>query len=200
MPDNYAQIVRNNLEALFSNLPGDFSERIGARPDADGFVFRAFGKECRIAADGILLDGEPRTDVIGILISLYGLNARPEPLRKTPLAAFKEFPDSMPYTGAFATHTERILTPHAAAIRSRLAEIRDILDGEDPPEGTPGDFALFVRPLPKIMLCYIFYEADEDFPASAVCLYSRNANRMMPIDGLADVGEYTSRRIIEIIS
>lgn len=200
MVDNYAEIVKNNLETLFSDLPDDFTERTGTREQADGFVFSAFGRTCRISKDGIFLGDAPQSGVLGILISLYALNARPEPLQKTPLAAFKEFPDSMPYTGAFATHTEQILTPYVGAIQNRLEEIRSTLEGEDPPEGTPGDFSLFVRPLPKIMLCYVFYEADEDFPASAVCLYSRNADRMMPIDGLADVGEYTSRRIIEIVS
>jgi hypothetical protein len=53
--------------------------------------------------------------------------------------------------------------------------------------------------LPKIALCYIFYEADDDFPASVTCLYSNNANQFMSVDGLADVGEYTSRKIINLI-
>ena len=38
-----------------------------------------------------------------------------------------------------------------------------------------------------------------DFPASATCLYSNNANRFMPTDRLADVGEYTSRKILNLI-
>jgi len=53
--------------------------------------------------------------------------------------------------------------------------------------------------LPKIALCYIFYLPDEEFPASVTCLFSNNARLFMPLDGLADVAEYTSRRIIEII-
>jgi hypothetical protein len=31
------------------------------------------------------------------------------------------------------------------------------------------------------------------------CLFSTNANRFMPMDGLADVGEYTSRTILEMV-
>jgi len=56
-----------------------------------------------------------------------------------------------------------------------------------------------VYPLPKIALCYIFYEADEDFPASVTCLYSNNASSFLPIDALADVGEYTSKKILTVI-
>ena len=74
------------------------------------------------------------------------------------------------------------------------------MKGEDTPAETAGDFAFVVYPLPKVALCYIFYEADEDFPASVTCLYNNNADRFMPLDGLADVGEYTSKKIINLIS
>jgi hypothetical protein len=59
--------------------------------------------------------------------------------------------------------------------------------------------AFVVHPLPKIALCYIFYVADDDFPASVTCLYSNNAHHFLPIDALADVGEYTSRRMLTLI-
>lgn len=39
---------------------------------------------------------------------------------------------------------------------------------------------------------------DEEFPASVTCLYSNNARMFLPIDGLADVGEYCSK-ILELI-
>jgi hypothetical protein len=57
-----------------------------------------------------------------------------------------------------------------------------------------------VRPFPKIKLYYIFYRADEDFSASATCLFSNNALSFLPVDALADTGEYTSKKIIELIS
>ncbi len=62
-----------------------------------------------------------------------------------------------------------------------------------------GDFAFVVYALPKVALCYIFYKSDQDFPASVTTLYSNNAISFLPIDALADVGEYTSKKIIEIL-
>ena len=50
-----------------------------------------------------------------------------------------------------------------------------------------------------ISLCYIFYEADDEFPASVTCLYSNNARLFLPVDALADVGEYSSRKILKLI-
>ncbi|MCP3931807.1 MAG: DUF3786 domain-containing protein, partial [Bacteroidetes bacterium] len=107
--------------------------------------------------------------------------------------------DSMPYVGAFATHTEQLLVPHVDQIKNSVRKITETLKGEEAPAGTGGDFSFIVYPLPKIALCYIFYEADEDFPASVTCLYSNNAQLFLPVDGLADVGEYCSKIIIELI-
>jgi len=67
------------------------------------------------------------------------------------------------------------------------------------PAKAGGDFAFIVYPLPKIALCYIFYIADDEFPASVTCLYSNNADCILPLDAPADVGEYTSRKIMDII-
>jgi len=52
-----------------------------------------------------------------------------------------------------------------------VGTITKTLKGEKAPAGTGRDFSFIVYPLPKIALCYIFYEADDDFPASVTCLY-----------------------------
>jgi hypothetical protein len=101
--------------------------------------------------------------------------------------------------GAFVTHTATILVPHVTQIKLNSSEITRFLCGISPPGQTPGDFALLVFPLPKIGLYYIFNEADDEFPASVNCLFTNNSNRFLPVDGLADVGEYTSRAILAYI-
>ena len=63
-----------------------------------------------------------------------------------------------------------------------------------------GDFSFILYPLPKIALCFIFYLPDEEFPASVTCLFSANALSFIPLDGLADVAEYTSKGIIGLIN
>lgn len=199
MTDNYERIVAGNLARLYENLPPDLADRLPAKRDGDAFVFDAFGETCRIEPGRIILGDGGYPPVMGIMISLYGLNARPDLCVVLPFKAFKEFPNTMPYVGAFATHTEQILAPHTPVIRKNIEPIKAALKGEDAPPDISGDFAFVVYPLPKIALCYIFYEADEDFPAAVTCLYSNNADRFLPIDALADVGEYTSRRIIAIV-
>jgi hypothetical protein len=106
----------------------------------------------------------------------------------------------MPYVGAFASHTERILVPQVEKIEKAQTLIIKTLHGREASDMTGGDFSFLVRPLPKIWLCYIFYCADQEFPASATCLYSNNARTFLPIDALADVGEYTSRTMLTMLN
>jgi len=199
MSNNYAKIVQDNLEKLFENIPTDLADALPAQQNGDAFLFEAFGETCEIRSDGIYLGEVQQAGVIGILISLYALNAKPETCLIEPLKAFKDFPNSMPYAGAFVTHTQQILVPYVDNIESSSDRIIETLKGCKAPSNVGGDFSFTVYPLPKIALCYIFYEADEDFPASVTCLYSNNAHSFLPIDALADVGEYTSKKMLDLV-
>jgi hypothetical protein len=199
MTDNYTKIVKNNLERLYGDLPIDLAQNLPGEQDGERFIFDAFGEKCVIEPERITLGEEERSSVFKILISLYALNACSDICVLTPLKSFKEFSGSMPYVGAFTTHTEQLLVSHVAKIKEGVQSIIKKFKGEEAPSETGGDFSFIVYPLPKIALCYIFYEADDDFPASVTCLFSNNANQFLPVDALADVGEYTSRRILDLI-
>lgn len=202
--DNYTRLIQDNLDKLYASLPKDLDQCIQADREENEFKLNAFGTTCVISPGGIHFDTAEPVDgwdkIPGLLVSLYALNATDTGINLNRFKAFKEFPDSTPYAGAFATHTEQLLVPHVPRIKADIPKIMGHLKGQASPPGTGGDFSFVVFPLPKIALCYIFYEADDDFPAGVTCLYSGNARQFMPVDGLADVGEYTSRRIIDIIN
>jgi hypothetical protein len=199
MPDNYAGIVRDNLQRLYAGSTEDLANHLPAKQSGDRFVFEAFGDTCEVAPGGITLGGGPPPSVLGILITLYALHACPDRFVLQPFKAFKEFPDAAPYVGAFAIHTEQLLAPHADKIGLAIPEIVRVFNGEEDTSGGAGDFSFIVYPFPKVALRYIFYEADEEFPASVVCLFSSNAERFLPMDGLADTGEYTSKKILALV-
>jgi len=196
--DNYQTLAKNNIDRLYADLPEKLDAHLPAKKDGATYRFDAFGQICVISREGITLGGVEPPGVIGILLSLYALKASPGQPILEPLKAFKEFPDSAPYVGAFASHTEQILVPAVDRIKARIDLIINRLSGQPAPASVSGDFAFVVRPLPKIFLCYIFYEADEDFPPSVTCLFSSNANQFMPMDGLADVGEATAKTILAL--
>ena len=196
MTDNYQKIVETNLRRLYAAPQPDLVARLAARHDGDGLLFDAFGEQCRLAPSGIQLGDSPIPSVMGIIVSLYALTASPETARTEPWRSFKEVPDSMLYWGAFTSNTEQALVPHVAAIKNKAESICRAFHGTSV---VGGDFAFVIHPLPKIALYYIFYEADEEFPATANCLFSDNASSFLPVDGLADLGEYSSKRILEIV-
>ena len=198
--DNYEKIIHDNLARLYKNLPNDLDRLLPGQRQKDQFRFKAFGQSCLIGPDGIFIDDEPETGVVGILITLYALHANENPCIPTPFKAFRELPNSTPYVGAFASHTESILIPHIDRLENNVDLTFKALNGELSTGSEGGDFAMIVRPLPKIKLHYIFYRADDDFPASATCLFSNNALSFLPVDALADTGEYTSKKIIELVS
>jgi hypothetical protein len=198
--DNYDKIVSDNLIRLYKKKHDRLDQLLPGRHRNEQFMLKAFGSLCCIGPDGITVDDKPATGVVGILISLYALHANAEMCIPTPFKAYRELPNSMPYVGAFAGHTEQILIPHIDKIADNLNTIFDALNGEPGSGSDGGDISFTVRPFPKIILKYIFYLADDDFPASATCLYSNNAISFLPIDALADTGEYTSKKIIELIT
>ena len=196
---NYAEIIKQYLDRLYDPIPLDLAEKLPGQQAGDDFVFQAFGETCRIGPQGIKIGDTDETGPRGVIISLYALQASAVSCRLAPFKAFREMPDSMPYVGAFASHTERVLFNRIDAIEKHADRIARQLKGSQGSDNDAGDFSLIVHPLPKIALNYIFYRADDDFPASVTCLFSHNAATFLPTDALADTGEYTSKKILEII-
>ena len=198
MTSAYAAIIKDNLSKLFSM---DLDQRAGAMAAnrEDGALqIKAFGSDCRLTPDNLTLDGTPEEGPRGIIISLYALHAVDDALLVEPFQSFKEVPNSAPYVGAFTNRTEQALVPMVERLSGIRETIYAALDGSDAPAAVSGDISFVVRPLPKISLCYVCYLPDDDFPAGVTCLYSNNAHLFLPTDALADVGEYTSKTILNL--
>jgi hypothetical protein len=201
MESNYERIIRENLSGFSAWLEEAGTEaRLGAERRGETFCFRAFGQGCRIGREGVFLSEEKVFDPRGIVVSLYARHAAMEPLRAEPFKSFKDFPGSMPYHGAFSANSERVLIPHVSGIEAKRVALRLAFGGTEGPPGHGGDFSAVLYPLPKVALFYVFYRADDEFPASAGCLFSSNALSFLPLDGAADLAEYTSKRIIELVT
>ena len=200
--NQYARIVQNNLERLFDDPQrvAMLDRTLPAERRGDAFMFRAFGRDCSLSPHRIELNATRIQGVRAILVSLYALHAGPTQPILEPFDAYKSFPGSAPYAAAFAARTEGVLVPHVERLMARDQQLFTALDLPPKRFSLPGDLNWVVRPLPKIYLAYICYGADEDFPASVRCLFSNNACRFLPLDALADVGEYTSREILQRLS
>ncbi len=196
---NYEDIIKNNLQRLYSQIPADLAEKLPASQTDNGFLFSAFGESCHITPETIKIGDNAETGPAGIVISLYALQIDAVACQLTPFKAFREMPDSMPYVGAFASHTERVLIDHIDKIELEADRITQQFNGSQKERKDAGDFSFILYPLPKIALNYIFYRADDEFPATVTCLFSHNAAAFLPTDALADTSEYTSKKILDIL-
>ena len=196
---NYENIIKSNLQRLYSHLPADLADRLPATQAGDGFLFQAFGESCRIAPDKIKIGDKSETGPAGIVISLYALQVTNSTCQLAPFKAFREIPDSMPYVGAFASNTESVLLEHIDTIARASGRVIAQFNGSQEAQPDTGDFSLILYPLPKIALNYICYRADDEFPAAVTCLFSSNAPEFLTTDALADTGEYTSKKILNML-
>ena len=121
---------------------------------------------------------------IFLIVSIYALNANSKNCVILPLKSLKEFPDSVSHVPASAMPASKLLIPHVAEIKNEKQIIIKTFNGEEGFSDIGCDFSFDLHPLPKIALCYSFYEADDYFPASVRCFYSNNANQFMPAAGL----------------
>jgi hypothetical protein len=200
MTTHYERLLLANLSEAYHEAATDLRDRLPAKKEGSIYHFRAFGEDCFITPESVRFSGTPDKGPRGLLVSLYARHVGSEPIRLEPFKSFRDFPNSMPYQGAFRVNCEQRIIPHVTRIKVLSAQIKVAFEGGDAPSSLGGDFSLLLFPLPKIALTYVFYLPDEELPASVTCLFSANALSFMPLDGLADVGEYTSRRLAEMAS
>ncbi len=200
MSQNYLKIRNDYLQKAWARSPEVLAGCLPAQLTAAGLRFQAFGEECLLTGAEITLAGAPATGPEGLLIALYASAVPDLPVKLDSLKSFKELPNSMPYQGAFAAHAEQILVPRVPAIRQQQARLAAVFSGRVNADPLSGDFSFTLYPLPRLPLYYIFHLPDEDFPASVTCLFAANAPDFMPLDGLADVAEYTGKRIMALVA
>ena len=200
MNDQYLLIQMEHLKKAWLRGKEVLERALSAKLEDGCFCFQAFGETCKMCPDEIRLGGRPITGPEGILISLYALNVRDEPARIHPLQSFKELPNSGPYQDAFVARSEQALVPHVLSIEHQRQVIAQHFSGTVNTDAPTGDFSFTLYPLPRIPLYYIFYLPDEEFPAAVTCLFAADATSHLSVDGLADVAEYTGKKIISLVS
>ncbi|MGD8915084.1 MAG: DUF3786 domain-containing protein [Syntrophobacterales bacterium] len=199
MNDQYLLIQMEHLKEAWLRGKETLVQTLPARLEGDCFYFQAFGETCELCQDAITLGGMPATGPEGILISLYARQVGEEPAKMHPLQSFKELPNSGPYQGAFVARSEQVLVPHVLSIQREKQGIAKHFSGAVNTDAPSGDFSFTLYPLPRIPLYYIFYLPDEEFPAAVSCLFAADAASHLSVDGLADVAEYTGKKIISLV-
>ena len=200
MSDNFLQIQKEYLREAWYRPAEEMEAVLPDRRQGDCFYFQAFGEPCELYPQEIILGGHRLTGPEGILIALYALHVQKEEPQLHPLKSFKQFPGGMAYYGTFSAHAEKALHPYVPILHQCQQELLTRFSGHINANPPIGDFSFTLFSLPRLPLYYTFYLPDEEFPASVTCLFPSNATRFMPVDGLADTAEYTTRKMIKVVT
>lgn len=199
MKDNYGEIQKIYLRKAWGRSLSELEAALPARRVGNGLQISAFGETCQLLPEQIILGGREIIGPTGILIALYASYVPAQEIVWYPLQSFKEFPESLPYQGTFTAQAEKPLQPHVGTIQRNISRIISLFNGQIPAAPPSGDFSFILYPLPRVGIYYIFYLPDEEFPPAISCLFAANALAFLPVAGLADVAEYTAKKIIELI-
>lgn len=200
MSQNFLQIQKEYLQKAWNRSIHELEEALPARYEANAFHLQAFGEPCEVRREEIMLGGKPLCSAEGILIAIYASFVTNDPVQLQPLKAFRQFSGGMGYQAAYAMNAEKALVAHVESIQKRQEELIVRFSGASNKEVKRYDFSFTLYPLPKIPLYYLFNLPDEEFPASVTCLFSSNADRFLPVEGLADTAEYTAKKIIQLVT
>jgi hypothetical protein len=187
-PTNYEEVY-NGLAARLGQA--DFRHamlELGARDAGEEVAIDAFGRTCLVGPEGVRArDGGPLDFTVRIVLAYYVLHAGRGPV-DGQWASYRDFRDGAFFHAAFSQIVEnkiaRDFSGRPADLKAAAAE----LGGEPLEAGLGGDLCIQFPALPKIPLALVFYDEDEDFPASARVLFDANAPLFLDMECLAVLG------------
>ena len=148
-----------------------------------------FGEKCCVRRDGVY-KGAGKLDTIGsILVVRYLLQAGASPLLHT-WQPYRDLKDGAQFSGFIKTNIEDKIAGAFQGKRDALAERLSALGAVRCAEEVQGDIALVVHPLPKVPVLSLFWDRDEEFPASFQFLFDGSASSYLDLEALAAMLQY----------
>jgi hypothetical protein len=187
------QELRLRLEGI---EPAVLADRTGS--DFDGVEFRLhlWGKPVCLALPGFAgLDFATRQPLRPDqqLLLLYYFTRADGTVETGQWISFADLPGGRFYNQAFQGYTGHELVKAFGSDRVAFARAASSQDGRPYPLG---DAAFIFHALPRVALLVIFWQGDEDFPASFQILFDSSASHYLPTDACAILGSSLTHRLI----
>ena len=185
--------------------PDSVCRRSGATHSAEGYRFRVLGRactvdpgmhevRCRSGGDGTE-DGEKASGSLELLIVHYLLNARDMPFSGTWLG-LQEFGGVNRFFVSHEPNFERLMPLFAEAPDAVARAARSL--GGGPLDF--GDLAVQFLVLPRVPIAFVYWEASEEFPASASVLLDRTAEHHLPLDVMSATVQQAISTLVDVAS
>jgi hypothetical protein len=146
-----------------------------------------------------LATGKPAHASIAIVLWHYLLTADGT-LPADRWLTFRELPDGLFYSQAFAGHAEGLLAERFGADAAGLHRAAASLGGERltaAPGGglAPPDAAYRFQAFPRLAMAVQLWEGDEEFPGRVQVLFDAHASHYLPTEDLSGVGDWLAHKL-----
>ena len=170
--------------------------KLGVRTAGDEIRIPLLGTLYRVLPDGVVdPDGEtPGFDVCVVLLKYLLLCPAAVPVGRD-CVSYKDFKDSGPLTTYFANDVEGAIASAFSGRAAALAAAGEALGGRPPAMDVRYDLAMQFDALPRVPLCLLFNDADDEFPAACTLLYERRAEDYLDPECLAMLGRHLFVRL-----
>ena len=188
MKDNYELVYGKLLKKLAEVDLADASATLGGKLLENQLEMKFLGMPHVINHQGIWRADKKKANIsIRIVLCHYLLQGGHGELTGG-WVSYRDFKDSAFFISNFQVNVEDRIVEHFSGKASELERAAKQLDGRSYEEFQTGDVCYYIQALPKVPLLLVFYDKDEDFPASSKLLFDRSAPIWLDMECLAVLG------------
>ena len=193
-----------NYEEVYNGLRADLGRAdyrhamlyLGARDAGERVVLELLGRKYLVGPDGVSALDRDNLDFKERIVLAYYLLRGGNGTPADQWVSYRDFKDGAFFHAAFSQIVETKIAQDFSGNTDRLVRGAQALQGQ-PLTGLGGDFCYRFPALPKIPLALVYYDSDEEFPASARVLYDQTAPLFLDMECLAVLGLILADRLAE---
>ncbi|MCX8021250.1 MAG: DUF3786 domain-containing protein [Syntrophorhabdaceae bacterium] len=155
---------------------------------------RFFNEEYRITEEGILCGEKPVDTVGGILILRY-LSKNVEGNLHNVWMPYRELKDGSNFARYIKDKIEDVIAKEFTGRVLSLKERLNALGGIEYPHDSRPDLSIVIYAFPDIPVISVFWDRDDEFPASFQFFYDRSAQNLLDMESLAVLLHYIHKKI-----
>ena len=131
--------------------------------------------------------------VVRVLLLHYLIRADGSPITGTWLG-YKDIPGGLLYAGVFARRVTEPLLRKFGGSAKRFEEIGMQSGGKS---AGIGDASFVLKALPYVLLQYVLWEGDEEFPPSLRLLFDASVSHYLSLEDIVVLGQLATGRLLQ---
>lgn len=194
---NYEKVFKQYQEWFLQDNPEETAEILKLRTDAAYLYIPFFGELCKVSRrDGSITKADDSPvfveDRLTIMQHLHYY--KKTALESTRKVSFREIKEAAVFEKAYEKSS---LKPLIKVFSNHLEELRLAGERLQGKRETLGDVSFTLQAFPRISLTYVFWDADEEFPASANILFDNRIADWTHPESVPVLAETGTRKLIE---